>query len=75
MYVCMYTCVCLCCVQVRSLQSLVTEKTSCITLLQRELDHKQASLVAAQEKMEALTERMNTNIYNLQVGTVCGTSC
>lgn len=55
------------CLQVRSLQSLVTEKTSCITLLQRELDHKQASLAAAQEKMDALMERTNTTISNLQV--------
>jgi len=45
----------------------VTEKTSCITLLQRELDHKQASLAAAQEKMDALMERTNTTISNLQV--------
>ena len=58
-----------CWVQVRSLQSLVAEKTSCITLLQRELEHKQASLTAAQEKMEALTERTNTTISNLQVST------
>ena len=51
----------------KSLQSLLTEKSSHISALQHELDQKQINLSVAQDKIDSITEHNSTVVSNLKL--------
>jgi chromosome segregation ATPase len=52
--------------EVKSLQAVSAEKSHTITVLERDLEQRAASLTAAEEKIESLNECVNTTVSSLQ---------
>ena len=50
----------------KSLQAVSAEKSHTITVLERDLEQRAASLTAAEEKIDSLNECVNTTVSSLQ---------